>query len=89
MSHTFFLGGMNGERFADILTQTRSNLDPDEDVIFLFEGAPAHSNPSVSFPNTKLKKLPPYSPFLNIEKQAISSLKAAIKQTFPDLKFSF
>ena len=30
-------------------------------------------------PNSELKKLPPYSPFLNIVKQAISALKAAIK----------
>jgi len=30
-------------------------------------------------PNTEQKKLPPYSPFLNIEEQAISPLKAAIK----------
>ena len=30
-------------------------------------------------PNSELKKLPPYSPFLNIVKQAISALKLAIK----------
>ena len=30
-------------------------------------------------PNSELKKLPPYSPFLNIVEQAISALKAAIK----------
>ena len=45
--HTAFHGGMNGEHFADFLTQTRSNLDPDEDVIFIFDGAPTHSNSPV------------------------------------------
>ena len=40
---------------------------------------PAHNNPAIPGPNTELKKLPPYSPFLNIVEQAISSLKAAIK----------
>jgi len=28
---------------------------------------------------TELKKLPPYSPFLNVVEQSISTLKAAIK----------
>ena len=28
--------------------------------------------------NTELKELPPYSPFLNIVEQSISSLKAAV-----------
>ena len=30
-------------------------------------------------PNSELRKLPPYSPFLNIVEQAVSALKAAIK----------
>ena len=30
-------------------------------------------------PNSELRKLPPYSPFLNIVQQAVSALKAAIK----------
>ncbi|CAB4009437.1 Hypothetical predicted protein [Paramuricea clavata] len=77
--HTIFLGGMNRERFADFLTQQRLNLDPDEDVIFIYDGAPAQNNPPVPAPNTELRKLPRYCPFLNIVEQAISSLKAAIK----------
>ena len=31
--HTAFLGGINSERFADLLTQTRGNLDSDEVVV--------------------------------------------------------
>ena len=63
-----FVGGMNAARFDDFLTQARTNMDPEESVIFVYDGAPAHRNP-----------LPPYSPFLNIVEQAISCLKAAIK----------
>ena len=73
------VGGMNAERFNNFLAQARTNLDPDESVIFVYDGAPAHKNPTIPAPNTELKKLPPYSPFLNIVEQAISSLKAAIK----------
>ena len=47
-------------------------------VIFIYDGAPAHNNPAIPGPNSELKKLPPYSPFLNIVEQAISALKADI-----------
>ena len=77
--HSAFIGGMNAQRFDDFLAQTRLKLDPDEHVIFIYDGAPAHNNPAIPGPNTELNKLPPYSPFLNIVEQAISSLKAAIK----------
>ena len=78
--HSAILGGMNGRRFDDFLAQTRLNLDPDEHVIFIYDDAPAHRNPAIPGPNSELRKLlPPYSPFLNIVKQAVSALKAAIK----------
>ncbi|XP_068721579.1 uncharacterized protein [Montipora capricornis] len=77
--HCACIGGMNAQRFDDFLAQTRVNLDPDEHVIFIYDGAPAHNNPAIPGPNKELKKLAPYSPFLNIVEQAISSLKAAIK----------
>lgn len=77
--HSAILGGMNGQKFNDFLAQTRLNLDPDELAIFIYDGAPAHTNPAIPGPNTELRKLPPYSPFLNIVEQAISALKAAIK----------
>ena len=66
-------------RFDDFLAQTRLNLDPDEHVIFMYDGAPAHRNPAIPGPSSELRKLPPYSPFLNIVEQAVSALKAAIK----------
>ena len=68
---------MTGQRLHDFLTQARLNLDPNEHVIFIYDSAPAHNNPAIPCP--KLKKLPPYSPFLNIVEQAISALKAALK----------
>ena len=74
-----FLGGMTGQRFNDFLTQARLNLDPNEHLIFIYDGAPAHNNPAIPGPNSELKKLPPYSPFLNIVEQAISALKAVKK----------
>ena len=77
--HSAILGGMNGRRFDDFLTQGRLNLDPDEHMIFIYDGAPAHRNPAIPRPNSELRKLPPYSPFLNIVEQAVIALKAAIK----------
>ena len=74
-----FVGGMNTARFDNFLTQARTNLDPEESVIFVCDGTPAHRNPTVPAPNTELKILLPYSPYLNIVEQAISCLKAAIK----------
>jgi len=77
--HSEFPGGMTGQRYNDFLTQARLNLDPNEHVIFIYDGAPAHNNPAIPGPNSELKKLSPYSPFLNIVEQSISALKAAIK----------
>ena len=70
---------MNTQRFSDVLAQTRLSLDPDENIIFIYDSAPAHHSPADPGQNTELKKLPPYSPFLNIVEQGISALKAAIK----------
>ena len=50
-----FVGGMNAARFDNFLTQARTNLDPEESVIFVYDGAPAHRNPTVPAPNTELK----------------------------------
>ena len=51
---------MTGQRCNDFRTQTRLNLDPNEHVIFIYDGAPAHNNPAIPGPNSELKKLPPY-----------------------------
>lgn len=58
--HSAVIGGMTARHFDDFLAQTRLNLDPDEHVIFIYDGAPAHNNPAILAPNSELKKLPPY-----------------------------
>ena len=73
------LSRINAARFDNFLAQAKTNLDSDEEVIFVYDGAPAHRNPVIPAPNTELKMLPPHSPFPNIVEQAISCLKAAIK----------
>ena len=78
--HSAHIGGMNAPRFNDFLAQTRKNLDPDEEVILFYDGAPAHRNAATPAANTGLEMLPAYSPFLNRVEQANGTLKAAIKR---------
>ena len=52
--HSAYIGGINAPRFNDFLAQTRQNLDPDEEVIFIYDGAPAHRNPAIPTANTAL-----------------------------------
>ena len=59
VSYPSTIGGMNAQRFSDFLAQTRLNLDPNENVIFIYDGTPAHHNPADSGQITELKKLPP------------------------------
>ena len=44
----------------------KTDPDPDEEVIFIYDRAPAHRNPAIPATNTELGMLPAYSPFLNI-----------------------
>lgn len=62
-----------------LLGTNKIKARPDKHAIFIYDGAPALNNPAIPGPNTELKTILPYSPFLNIVEQAISSLKAAIK----------
>ena len=70
---------MNAPRFNELLMRTRKRLNPDEHVVFIYDGAPSHRSADNPGKNTGLKVLPPYSPFLDIVEQLISSLKVAIK----------
>ena len=47
-----YIGGMNTPHFNAFLAQTRQNLDPDEEVIFIYDGVPAHRNPAIPAANT-------------------------------------
>ena len=40
--HSAYVGGMNARRLNDVLAQKNQTLDPDEEVIFIYDGAPAH-----------------------------------------------
>ena len=62
--HSAYIGGMNAPRCNDFLAQTRQNLDPDEEVILFYDGAPANRNPAIPAANTELEMLLAYSPFL-------------------------
>ena len=45
--HSAYIGGMNAPCCYDFLAQTRQNLDPNEEVILFYDGAPAHRNPAI------------------------------------------
>ena len=77
--HSAIVGSMNAPRFNEFLTQARQRLNPDEHVVFIYDGAPAHRSADNPGETTELKMLVPHSPFLNIVEQAISSFKVAIK----------
>ena len=49
-----YISGMNATRFNEFLAQTRQNLDPDEEVIFIYDGTPAHRNLTIPAANTEL-----------------------------------
>ena len=68
--HSAYIGGMNARRLNDFLAQTKQNLDPDEEVIFIYDGGPARRNPAISSTNTELEMLPTYRPFLDIHIEA-------------------
>ena len=42
--HTEQICGMNARLFNDFSAQARQNLNPDDLVIFIYDGAPAHRN---------------------------------------------
>ena len=77
--YTAQVGGINAQLFNDFLGQARRQLNRDELVYLIYDGAPVHRNAVNPAANTELKILPAYSPFLNIVEQANSALKAAIK----------
>ena len=42
--HAAFLGGMNGERFTNFLAEVRIKVDPEEEIIFIYDDAPTDNN---------------------------------------------
>ena len=74
--HSAFLGGTTGQRFSDFLVQAK--LDPNEHVIFIYNGAPAYNKSCYSWSQFWAKKPPPYSRY-NIMEKTIKALKSARK----------
>ena len=58
--HSAIIADVNTQRFSDVLAQTRLNLDPDENITFIYDSAPAYQSPVDPGQKTALKKLPPY-----------------------------
>ena len=52
---------INAERFNDFLRDARLNLNPCDQVIFIYEHHAAHRNPENPGSSTEPKKLPPHS----------------------------
>ncbi len=75
--YTVPMGWMTRESFTEFLTGTATHLDENETH---FRWAPAHRRPEQPRDNANLRILPLYSLFLNIVEQAISCLKASIKE---------
>ena len=76
--HSMHIGGTNRERFQLFLDECAQNVAGNE-TVFIYDGAPAHRGAVSPAEEISLRMLPPYSPFLNVVENAISALKAAIK----------
>lgn len=74
--HLIQIGGTNRDRFQLYLNECVQNVAGNE-TVFIYDGAPRGAESPAE--NISLRMLPPYSPFLDIVENAISALKAAIK----------
>ena len=81
--HEVVQGGVNRETFADFMQSLCAIIGPQEDVKIVMDNAPCHRNIEqlVSMTdNQEIKKLPPWSPFLNPIENCFSVMKASAKQ---------
>ena len=84
-------GGMTKELFGLFLGEV-STLLGDEELVLIFDIAPAHRDPpTLQSPLHDHQYLPKYSPFLNITEMAISCLKSHAKQRLsePSIQATF
>ena len=77
--HSAIVGGITEPRVNEFLMQTRERLNLNKHVVFIYDYDNPHRSADNPCENTVLKMPPPYSPFLNIVEQALSSLNVAIK----------
>ena len=82
--HQLYRGGMNRDRFAGFLVEI-GELLPESDIQILMDNAPAHrsAEDQVQYEHS-VKRLPRYSPFLNIVELANSAVKAETKRRLSD-----
>ena len=85
--HQISFETVSRERFEGFLADTVQECDDlfpgDEAIYFIYDNARPHVNahlPEGTNPLIQLKRLPPYSPFLNPTEMAHSAFKAATKR---------
>ena len=78
MHHSMHIGGTNRARFQAFLDECTQNVAGNE-TGFIYDDARAHRGTKSPAEEISQRMLPPYSPFRNIVENAISALKAAIK----------
>ena len=90
--HEIFEGGMTSDRFNNFLEATsRACQNP---VTYIFDNASCHGKadrevndggPQIP-DNHFIKRLPPYSPFLNVVEMAFSAFKASLKRHLEEVR---
>ena len=77
-------GPMTQQGFSDFLVEL-SELFAPVPVVLIFDNAPVHSNPpQLHYEHHFIRRLPPYSPFLNPTENAGSAYKAAVKRSLSE-----
>lgn len=91
LAHDIFEGGMTGDRFVQFL-ETVSDANAQQQMVMIFDNAPAHlralgnQGPQFADRPHQVRRLPPYSPFLNLVEQAISAYKAMLKRDLEEIR---
>lgn len=82
--YAIFTGGMTSNRFQDFLTEI-GELLPEDELQILIDNASAHNDAEEQVTHShEIKRLPKYSPFINMCELANSALKADLKRRLTD-----
>ena len=82
--YAIFQGGMTGEKYQDFLTEI-GELLPEDELQILIDNATAHNNAEEQSAYLhEIKRLPKYSPFINMCELANYALKAEVKRRLTD-----
>lgn len=77
--HEIHVTSVTKEIFGNFMTSLCAVLGPEEAVFFM-DNAPCHADVDEEFEGHHVRKIPPYSPFLNPIENCFSSLKANVKR---------